>query len=117
MNGQELRAAIETLWPGHGAQARAARHFNIADRRIRDYISGARGVPGWMETEIRDLLEMFPGGVRDVDPRKIIGILQQQMVATGWTAGQSAASILAVAVSNAQDILGDDMVQQLLESR
>lgn len=81
------------------------------DRRVREYLSGARGVPGWIATEINDLLAQFPDGVHNVDPRKFIAILQSAMERSGWTAGQAAASIFGVAIANASRHVDRDEIR------
>lgn len=117
MTGDDLRTAIETLWPGHGAQTRAAEHFGINSRRIREYVSGTYNVPEWMAREVSDLLAMFPDGVKTVDPRKSLAVLHQQMRAAGWTDAEAAASILGAAMACALRHLGRDEIGPLLERR
>lgn len=111
MTPDELRIAIETLWPGHGGQTRAARHFSIGDRRVREYLSGARAVPEWMSREVRDLLKLFPAGVREVDPDKAVSMLQESMEKAGWAPAEGAAAILAVAIRNAYRHVDRDQVR------
>lgn len=115
MTPTELREAIETRWPGHGGQGRAARHFSLkTSRRLRDYLSGARGVPAWMATELADLLKQFPDGIREVSPRKSLDVLHSQMVAQGFTPGEAAAAILNAAHALAQREIGTDCVADQL---
>lgn len=64
---------------------------------IREYISGARAVPAWLAGELTALVAQFPGGHVEVDPRRSIEILQQQMIAAGYSEGQAAAGILGAA--------------------
>lgn len=102
MTNDELRTAIETLWPGHGAQTKAANAVQISSRRIREYISGERAVPQWLADEIGGLLQMFPEGVKDIDPTKSIAVLQQQMTGAGWTPAEAAVAIVSAAAANAK---------------
>lgn len=115
MTSDELRSVIATLWPGHGGQTRAAEHFSINNRRIREYLADTYPVPEWMAAEIADLLEAFPDGVRCVDPTKTIAVLQKQMERSGLSASAVAASILGTAIAHARCALGTDAVAELLD--
>lgn len=124
MDHIEFRAALEKLWPGHGGQTKAAKYFwpeafsdakghENAKRRLRKYLAGENAVSADIAAEVRDLLAMFPDGMKSVDPVKVISILQSQMIAAGWTS-QSASSILGAALANARKHLGDEMTRELL---
>lgn len=119
MTPAELRAAIQTLWPGHGGQTRAARHFGIDSSRIRAMLAphGAanhRRIPEGIAREITDLLAQFPDGITNVDPRKSVAILHQQMQAAGWRADEAAAGILGAAVALARSHVPADQLATLI---
>lgn len=116
MTHDEFRAAIESLWPGHGSQTRAAKHFSVNPRRIREYVSGAYNVPGWMAAEISDLLAMFPEGVKTINPRTAIAVLHQQMRQAGWTDSEAAAGILGASHALAVKHLGADETRTMLDA-
>lgn len=117
MTTDELRTAIETLWPGHGGQTRAAEYLGLkTSRRIREYLSGERGVPEWVARDIGALLAQFPGGAPAVDPSTTIRILHEQMQQAKWDAKSSAAGILGAAYALATEVLGDD-ARLLIEDR
>lgn len=121
MNHDDLRSAIETLWPGHGGQAEAARQFGISDRTMRRYLAPAdttnhRAVPEWLDRDIRDLLAQFPGGMRQVDPRQTLAVLHEQMQRAGWRPEESAAGILGAALALARETMGGDSLKSLWES-
>ena len=114
MTSSELRTAIETLWPGHGGQTRAAEHFSVNDRRIRSYLSGERGVPDWMAREVDDLLLQFPDGIRDIDPAKSIAVLQSLLTGAGHSEAVAAAMVLGAAIRNARGKIDDDQIRSAL---
>lgn len=122
MDHIELRAAIETLWPGHGGQSEAARQFGIKLDTMRAYLappeaSRSRSVPEWLARDIAALMAQFPGGMRQSDPRQTIAILHGHMVGAGWTDPQSAAAILGAALVNARNYIGEDELRGLLALR
>lgn len=122
MDHKQLRAAIETLWPGHGGQSEAARQFGINVDTMRAYLappeaSRSRPVPEWLATAITALQEQFPGDIRSADPRQTIALLHRHMVLAGWTDQEAAAGILGAARANAIRALGDDGVAGLLSGR
>lgn len=110
MTPNEFRTAIETLWPGHGGQTRAAEYWSIRSSRIREYLSGARPVPGWLAGEIAALLKLFPDGIRQVDPRRVIELMHEGLGGDDM----AAASILGAAWANAVRTMGRDAVLTLI---
>lgn len=119
MDHNELRTAIETLWPGHGGQSEAARQFGIKLDTMRAYLappeaSRSRSVPEWLASDIAALLAQFPGGMRQSDPRQTVAILHGHMVGAGWTDSQAAASILGAALANARKHIGDDGLREMV---
>ncbi|GAJ29754.1 hypothetical protein [Acidomonas methanolica] len=113
MRGDELRAAIAVLWNGN--QTRAARELGLSSaRRIREFLSGARDVPGGVAVDVRAFLAMFPDGTKSVDPRTALSILAAQLVRTGWTEEMAAAAILGAAQAHAAKILGREGLAELL---
>lgn len=109
MTPDEFRTAVETVWPGHGGQERATRHFGWSgSRTIRKYLSGERAVPAWLAAEVRDLVARLPSGVTDVDPRATLAILHEHMMRIGFTAPEAAAGILGAAWGNAVRVMGKD---------
>ncbi|SIT74842.1 hypothetical protein [Pontibaca methylaminivorans] len=117
MTGDRFRTLIEQIWPAHGSQTRAAEYLEVNSSRIREWIRGARPVPDGVAAEIQSLAEQFPGGIRDVDPRRTIAILHQQMLAAGWTAAESAAGILGAAAYNARLHISEDDIQVMMRGR
>ncbi|MFE3838588.1 hypothetical protein [Pseudogemmobacter sonorensis] len=120
MTHAEFLAAIETLWPGHGGKAAAARELGIGYRRVQEFLTepgkpSHRKIPPGIADEIRDLLERFPNGVRMADPRQVIGALHEQMIRNGWRPDEAAAGILGAAFSNACRHLGDETARNLLD--
>jgi hypothetical protein len=103
MTPDDLRAAIERLWPGHGGQTRAAVAMGLkSSRRLRAYMAGERAVPDWLARELDDLLAIYPEGALIVDPRRSLQILHAQMVRDGWTESEAAAAILDAATDIAK---------------
>lgn len=78
--------------------------------------SRSRAVPDWLARDIAALLAQFPDGMRQVDPRITIGILHDQMQGLGWTAGESAASILGAAIAMARREIGADGVVEIMRA-
>jgi len=116
MTGDELRAAIEQLWPGHGGQEKATAEFGWKDSRtLRKYLSGEKAVPGWLEIEIRDLLERFPGGMKSVDPRKTLRLLHQHMMNAGFPRKEAAAGILGACLAMVEAEIGRDAMMALIQ--
>jgi len=115
MTPEDLRRAIETVWPGHGSQSRCARHFGVSDRRIRYYLAGERAVPAWLAREIGDLAARYPDGLREIDPQRDLAALQHAMEQFGFTASEAAAGILGAALANARRHIGADGVRDLLD--
>lgn len=114
MTPDELRAAIETLWPGHGNQTRAAEYLGVGSSRIREWLRGARKIPDGVAADLRYLLARFPDGVRVADPMQAIETLQRQMMTAGWTEAEAAAGILGAAWGNATRTLGRDEALQMI---
>lgn len=117
MTRDELAAAINVLWGGN--QSRAARDLGINPRAIRSYLTDPannsyRTIPAGVARDVKSLLEQFPTGILDIDPRKTISMLQQQMQGMGWTTSEAAGAILGAAVANAVREVGDDMTRELV---
>lgn len=115
MTNDEFRTAIETLWPGHGSQTRAAEHFGISSRRVREFVSGERNVPQGVADELADLAAMFPDGVRTVNPPRALAILHQAMRRAGWTDDQSAAAILGASMALARQHIAAEELRKMLD--
>lgn len=116
MTPDEFRATIYTLWPGNGTQTRAAEYLGVGSARVREWLSGRRPIPASAACEIRELLVLFPDGLRASDPRRVIAALQQSMARSGWTAEQSAASILGAAWGNIVKVAGRQNAVDLMRS-
>lgn len=111
MDHREFSTAIKRLF---GTEARAARELGINPRTMRKYTAdpatvsatNALRVPDTLVAEVRDLLALFPDGVRTIDPRKSLRVLYNQMLAAGWPPDQAGAGILGAATALAQSIPG-----------
>jgi hypothetical protein len=115
MTNDEFLTAINQLWPGHGSQSRAARALDMNTRRVRALINGERSVSADLAAEIMDLLERFPNGIREVDPRIAVATTFEAMREAGWTDQEAAAAILGAAFARATSVMGRDAVRALLE--
>lgn len=114
MTNDEFAAAIKSLWPRHGGQTRAAEYLGVGSARVREWMRGPRPVPAGVAADLRDLLDRFPNGVVDVDPRENIAHLQRQMLSAGWDEEMAAAGILGAAWDNARRAMGEDAARDLI---
>ena len=113
MTPETFRAGIEMLW-GRRAQARAAEHWDIADRSIRRFVSGEQRVP---EAIARDLMQMIgmrppPGTDADADAdtetrdaacaetiEPALTEIRNRCLAVGWQPTEIAVAMVSLALS------------------
>jgi hypothetical protein len=97
-----FRRSIEKLW-GYGAQARAALHFEVTDRTIRHWVSGARSIPPGVMAELKAMVSIAPppdGGDRDAACQDAIEPalteLRNRAIAAGWRPAEVAGALMAL---------------------
>jgi len=111
-----MRRAAE-LWPQNG-NTRLSEYLGVSSSRVREWLRGARPIPGGVQQEVNDLLAQFPNGFHQVDPHATIRILHEALQAGGYTSGEAAAAIFGVAHALAVRVNGrDETLQALNEIR
>ena len=115
------------LW-GRGAQARAAEHWDLADRSIRRFVSGEQRVP---EAIARDLMQMIgmrppPGSDADADTEArdaacaetiepALTEIRNRCLAVGWQPTEIAVAMVSLALSEIVVHAGPDAAAALLD--
>lgn len=125
INADRFRSGIETLW-GYGAQGKAARHFEVADRTVRRWIAGEMAVPATVMAELDAMLSITPppGSTSDEDRddacrdaiEPALTDLRNRAIGAGWHPAEVATAILALTISEMRAGAGDEATRQTLQA-
>lgn len=119
-----FRRMIEQLW-GYGAQTRAARHFDVSDRTVRNWLSGKHAIPAGVMAELHAMVAIAPPPDTDSDEDRddacvealepALTELRDRAVSAGWHPAEVAAAILSLTVDEIRTHAGDAAASAVLE--
>lgn|GEM_PF-3044748 len=113
MSPEQFRDSINLIW-GRGAQAQASRHWGVADRSIRRWVSGEQAVPETIARDLRGMIGIMPPPGTDADDdadtderdaacADAIGPalieLRDRCLAVGWNPAEIAVAIVSLGLS------------------
>lgn len=120
----EFRRLIERLW-GYGAQTRAARHFEVTGRTVRNWVSARSDIPDQVIDEARAMVNIAPppdsSHTEDRDGACAAALepalteLRDRAVAAGWNPAEVAVAILSLTASEIRAIAGRQAMIRLLD--
>lgn len=129
MSPEEFRRSISLLW-GYGAQAQAARHWSVADRTIRRFVSGEQKVPEPIAHDLRAMIGIMPppGTDADVDAdtatrdeacadaiEPALTALRDRCMTAGWNPAEIAVAIVSLGLSEIVANAGPDAALAFLD--
>lgn len=118
MTADEFRARIHTVWGGHGAQGKAARHWDVDRKTVQRWQSGAIQVPGAVASELREMTAIArpaEGTTPDQDRDEacaaaiapVLGGMSNLAIAMGWSPAEVHVAVLSLAASELLALAGD----------
>lgn len=123
MTTSDFSALAERLW-GYGWQTKAARHFEVADRTVRHWVSGRNAVPDGVMAELRAMVDIAPpsGSTSDEDRdgacaeaiEPALTDLRNRAMGAGWHPAEVATAILSLTVGEIREHAGDEAVAGML---
>lgn len=120
----EFRRLIERLW-GYGAQTRAARHFEVTGRTVRNWVSGRSDIPEPVLEEARTMANIAPppesSAAEDRDEACAAALepalteLRDRAVGAGWDPAEIAVAILSLTAGELITLAGREATLTLLD--
>lgn len=119
----EFSTLAARLW-GYGWQTKAARHLEVSDRTVRNWVSGGTAVPLWVMDRLRAMADIAPplGSSSDMDRdaacveaiEPALTDLRNRATSAGWHPAEVATALLVLTVSEIRGQAGDDATRQIL---